>query len=208
MLQTQTVEPGTLSLLERLMDIPELRSFGLVGGTALSLRFGHRISVDLDLFSNEKFENVTIKNSLTKIFGSDFENRKSTPMFGIFCFIEGVKVDIIRYPHPLIRPLETIAGIRMYSNEDIIAMKVQAILSPAKKKDFWDVSELLKHYKVKDFIDLHQKKFSTQNLLISVPQAISYFSDAEESEDPVSLKGQTWPKTQKFIQKKVAKYLR
>lgn len=208
MLQTQTVEPGTLSLLEKLMDIPELRSFGLVGGTALSLKFGHRISVDLDLFSNEKFENVNIENSLTRVFGSDFENRTSTPMFGIFCFIEGVKVDLIRYPNPLIRASETLAGIRMYSNEDIIAMKVQAILGRAKKKDFWDVAELLKHYTVKDFIDFHHEKFSTQNLLISVPQAISYFSDAEESEDPISLKGQTWPKIQKLIQKKVAEYLK
>jgi hypothetical protein len=60
---------------------------------------------------------------------------------------------------------------------------------------------------VKDFIDFHQEKFSTQNLPISVPQAISYFSDAEESEDPVSLKGQTWTKFQKLIQKKVAEYL-
>jgi predicted nucleotidyltransferase component of viral defense system len=190
------------------MDIPELRSFGLVGGTALSLKFGHRISVDLDLFSNEKFENVNIENSLTRVFGSDFENRTSTPMFGIFCFIEGVKVDLIRYPHPLIRTSETLAGIRMYSNEDIIAMKVQAILGRAKKKDFWDVAELLKHYTVKDFIDFHHEKFSTQNLLISVPQAISYFSDAEESEDPISLEGQTWPKIQKLIQKKVAEYLK
>ncbi len=207
MLQTQTVEPGTLSLLEKLMDIPGLRSFGLVGGTALALKFSHRISVDLDLFSNERFENVTIENSLTRVFGSDFENRTSTPMFGVFCFIEGIKVDLIRYSHPLIRPSETIADIRMYSNEDIIALKVQAILGRAKKKDFWDVAELLKHYMVKDFIDFHQEKFSTQNLPISVPQAIYYFSDAEESEDPVSLKGQTWTKFQKLIQKKVAEYL-
>jgi len=190
------------------MDIPELRSFGLVGGTALSLKFGHRISIDLDLFSHKDFNNLEIIESLKNQFGDDFEVEQKPPQFGIFCFIEGVKVDIIRYPHPLIRPLETIAGIRMYSNEDIIAMKVQAILGRAKKKDFWDVAELLKHYKVKDFIDFHHEKFSTQNLLISVPQAISYFSDAEESEDPVSLKGQTWPKTQKFIQKKVAEYLR
>lgn len=65
----------------------------------------------------------------------------------------------------------------------------------------------MKHYMVKDFIDFHQEKFSTQNLPISVPQAISHFSDAEESEDPVSLKGQTWTKFQKLIQKKVAEYL-
>lgn len=190
------------------MQVPELKGFGLVGGTALSLKFGHRISIDLDLFSTEKFENSEIERSLAREFGSDFENRTSTPWFGIFCFIEGVKVDLIRYSHPLMRPIENLEGIRMYSNEDIIAMKVQAILGRAKKKDFWDVAELLNHYTVADFVRFHQVKFSTQNLLISVPQAITYFSDAEESENPKSLKGQTWPKIQKVIQKKVAEYLR
>ena len=42
MLYFETVEPGTLSLLKELMTIPELRSFSLVGGTALSLQYGHR----------------------------------------------------------------------------------------------------------------------------------------------------------------------
>jgi predicted nucleotidyltransferase component of viral defense system len=190
------------------MDIPELRSFGLVGGTALSLKFGHRISVDLDLFSHEHFNNEVIIESLKNEFGNEFIVEQKPPRFGIFCYLKDVKVDLVRYPHPLIRPSESIDGIRMYSNEDIIAMKVQAILGRAKKKDFWDVAELLKHYTVKDFIDFHQEKFSTQNLLISVPQAISYFSDAEESEEPFSLKSQTWPKIQKFIQKKVADYLK
>jgi hypothetical protein len=43
------------------MRIPELEHFCLVGGTALSLRYGHRISVDLALFCNEKFQNEQIK---------------------------------------------------------------------------------------------------------------------------------------------------
>jgi hypothetical protein len=37
MLQIETVEPGTFSLLEKLQAIPELKDFFLVGGTALSL---------------------------------------------------------------------------------------------------------------------------------------------------------------------------
>lgn len=45
MLQTQTVEPRTLEILRNLMAMPELSDFYLVGGTALSLQFGHRISV-------------------------------------------------------------------------------------------------------------------------------------------------------------------
>ena len=55
MLYTQTVEPGTFALLKQLLDMPELASFSLVGGTALSLVYGHRISIDLDLFSDIKF---------------------------------------------------------------------------------------------------------------------------------------------------------
>ena len=52
------------------------------------------------------------------------------------------------------------------------------------------------------------EKFSTQNLFITVPQAISYFTDADESEDPISLKGQTWEKIKTEIQKKISNYLR
>lgn len=208
MLQTQTVEPRTLSLLERLMQIPELKDFGLVGGTALSLKFGHRISVDLDLFSHKPFENQSMIEVLKHHFGDRFITEQKPPQFGIFCYLEDVKVDIVHHPHPLIRPTELLDEIRMYSNEDIIAMKVQAILGRAKKKDFWDVAELLNHYTVADFVNYHQEKFSTQNLLISVPQAITYFSDAASDEDPISLKGQTWPKIQKSIQGKVSEYLR
>ena len=51
MLHFETVESNTLSILNELMNMPELMEFSLVGGTALSLLYGHRISVDLDLFS-------------------------------------------------------------------------------------------------------------------------------------------------------------
>ncbi|MCK5703650.1 MAG: nucleotidyl transferase AbiEii/AbiGii toxin family protein [Cyclobacteriaceae bacterium] len=54
MLYQKAVEPNTLSLLKKLQQIPELYSFYLVGGTALALKFGHRISIDIDLFG-EKF---------------------------------------------------------------------------------------------------------------------------------------------------------
>ena len=50
MLQTQAIEPGTFSVLKKLMDLPSLQDFCLVGGTALSLKYGHRISIDIDLF--------------------------------------------------------------------------------------------------------------------------------------------------------------
>ena len=87
-------------------------------------------------------------------------------------------------------------------------MKIQAILGRGKKKDFWDIAELLKQYTVSDFVKNHKQKYSTQNLLISIPQVMVYFQDADEDENPVSLKSQTWEKVQKSIQKKIAEHLR
>ncbi len=44
-------------------------------------------------------------------------------------------------------------------------------------------------------------------LAISIPNAITYFADADESETPVSLKNQTWTDIKKGIQKIVRGYL-
>ena len=56
MLKYETIYPGTLELLKSLMVFPALKDFYLVGGTALALHLGHRMSVDLDLFSNSEFD--------------------------------------------------------------------------------------------------------------------------------------------------------
>lgn len=48
MLQDEAVAPSTLELLKKLMLIEEFSGLRLFGGTALALRFGHRMSIDLD----------------------------------------------------------------------------------------------------------------------------------------------------------------
>ncbi len=53
MLQTRTVAPFTLGLLKKLMSLPHIEQFFLVGGTALALKMGHRESIDLDLFTTQ-----------------------------------------------------------------------------------------------------------------------------------------------------------
>ncbi|WP_344849038.1 nucleotidyl transferase AbiEii/AbiGii toxin family protein [Pedobacter jeongneungensis] len=45
-----TVNQLLKNTLLELMQAPELAAFRLVGGTALSLYLGHRLSVDIDLF--------------------------------------------------------------------------------------------------------------------------------------------------------------
>ena len=45
-------------------------------------------------------------------------------------------------------------------------------------------------------------------LAISIPNAITYFVDADESETPVSFKTQTWEGVKKGIGRAVSDYLR
>jgi hypothetical protein len=208
MLHTETVEPGTLSLLKDLMNLSSLRPYSLVGGTALSLRYGHRSSVDLDLFCHEKLDFQQIIIELESTFQNRFVYKQQQTQFGIFCFIDDIKVDIVHYPHKPISEFVIEDKIRMYSSADISAMKIQDIMGRAKKKDFWDLYELLHHYTLQKIIDWHKLKYPSQMLAISIPHAITYFVDADESETPVSFKNQTWESVKKGISKAVSEYLR
>ena len=53
MLRKETIGVSTLELLKTLLKDELLKDFFLVGGTALALQIGHRISIDLDLFTEE-----------------------------------------------------------------------------------------------------------------------------------------------------------
>ena len=208
MLQTQAIEPGTLSILERLMELSSLKDFYLVGGTALALKYGHRLSIDLDLFSNKGFNKEFILSQLTQTFGDHLMYQNTRAQWAIFCYVHNVKVDIIHYQHPQIAAAEIFGKLRTYNSLDLMAMKVNAILGRGKKKDFWDMAELLQHYTISECIEAHSKKYPSQQILISIPNALTYFVDADESEEPVSLKGQTWASVKKSIQKKVSEYLK
>ncbi|MBN8578517.1 MAG: nucleotidyl transferase AbiEii/AbiGii toxin family protein [Cyclobacteriaceae bacterium] len=181
------------------MAIEQLNSFYLVGGTALSLRYGHRTSIDLDLFSDKPFDNSQIAKSIRKEIPS-FSYRSDESAIGVFGFIDGIKIDLIKHHFfPRISEIVDEDGIRFYGDDDIIAMKIMAILKRAQKKDFWDMAELLQHYPLSHCIDCYLRKYPDNQIQISVPMALTYFADAEESDEPVSLKGQTWKGVQRQI---------
>ncbi len=208
MLQTKTVEPSTLAVLNRLMQVKELKDFSLVGGTALALMYGHRISVDIDLFNHLPFDNQQIIATLENEFKEDFFLQVNKEKFGIFCFIDSIKIDIIKHPHDLIANTVTIENIRMYDVKDIAAMKISAILGRGKKKDFWDLYELLKHFSFAEIIGYYFEKFPKQQLAISIPYAITYFDEADESETPICLNNLTWDEVKQNIKKGVREYLK
>ena len=50
MLHYETIYPNTLELLKKIQSLDMFKESRLVGGTALALQLGHRVSIDLDFF--------------------------------------------------------------------------------------------------------------------------------------------------------------
>lgn len=204
MLQTQTVTGAALDLLKTLMAMPELASFALVGGTNLSLRFGHRRSIDIDLFTNDSFHPETLYNQILTRFPDTILASQSETM--LFLYIDDVKTDVVLLPYPYLQPVEVIEGIRFVSVPDIAAMKLSAIARRGVKKDFWDIAELLDSYSIAEMISFYKAKYSSHDILHLV-RSLVYFEDAEMQKDPEPLKKMTWKKVKKKVQLAVQQFI-
>jgi hypothetical protein len=142
-LYTAAVPDALLDLLRELMTDPRLRAFHLVGGTALALRFGHRQSIDIDLFTAHPFDAPSIGKWLESTYPAiEIVTHETT----VLTRINGIKVDLIAHQYPLIDPPESLDNIRFLSVKDIAAMKLNAIANRGSKKGFWDYALLLEHF--------------------------------------------------------------
>jgi hypothetical protein len=199
MLQIKSVSPKLLELLNSLMKEPLLSSYFLVGGTGLALQFGHRKSIDIDLFGLDPFDKEQLRQTLIK-FGQVEVLASSPRMF--LCVIEGIKLDIVYYDYPLLEKLVEIDGIRIASDKDIAAMKLNAIAGRGRKKDFVDLELLLDHYSLKDMLGFYKIKFNQQSDFM-VMKSLSYFEDADYDLDPEMLIEFNWGKTKEKILKEL-----
>lgn len=193
----EAVSPDLMAALYAMMADDRLDAFHLVGGTALALRWGHRRSIDIDLFSATHFESEPLSEYLVQTFRMD---RIETGPDTVRGFIQGIKVDLLAHVYPLISPLETIEDIRMAGLPDIAAMKLNAIANRGSKKDFWDYAALLKHFRHREMLAFFAEKYSANNLW-HAEKSVLYFDDAENEPDPLDLSGNTWGTVKESIRK-------
>ncbi len=196
-LREDAVPAPLLELLQKLMQEDLLSPFCLVGGTALALRLGHRVSVDIDLFSDKAFDVQPITGMLRDTF---FIQALETAQNTVRGEVGGIKLDIISHRYPTIGTPTTVDGIRMASLEDIAAMKLNAIANRGSKKDFWDYAELLTLFSRDEMLAFFAKKYSDENVWY-VEKSLSYFDDAESEPSPRDLRGRIWGDVKKAVLK-------
>lgn len=183
------------------MSLEALRSFYLVGGTSLALQLGHRVSIDLDLFTTEPFD----KSELMDLLNAHFEDvsLESEGPSMLITNINQVKVDFVKMGYPILFPVLEIEGIRMLNIQDIAPMKLKAIAQRGSKKDFYDIYFLLDLLPLPEMLRLFSEKFKQQEIF-HVIKSLTYFEDAEQYAYPKVFDAKvTWKKVKNRVFKAV-----
>lgn len=203
-LHTRAIHAPTLELLMELMNVPELRAFALVGGTALALYKGHRISLDVDLFTQAPFDAELLFAEIRSLLAPQRNvQRISIARNTLNLSLDGIKTDLLRFDYPLLEPIDTIDGIRLFSLPDIAAMKLSAIAGRGAKKDFYDLDCLLREYTLRDLFAWFEAKFGGD--MFHLRKSIVYFDDADTEPEPVSLHNVSWNEVKSRIRAAAAK---
>ena len=200
MLSYHTVEPCTLELLKKLSSEDFLSEARLVGGTALALQYGHRMSVDLDFFGNICGDEIDLKGQLKEI--GKLAVIKESKNINIF-LLDGIKIDIVNYAYPWIDDAVQEGSFVLASPRDIAAMKINAIEGRGTKKDFIDLYFLLKHYSLQELLNFYARKYPEYSLFRAL-MSLTYFEDAENQYFPKMFVNVEWEEIKECIRREVA----
>jgi len=186
--------------LDLLIKSSATKGFYLAGGTALYLKYHHRISEDFDFFTYPDVD-FSILQLQKKIEGipAKIEYLLSDEDT-LIVLINDIRFSFFSYKYPLLKPTIKLADIPIdiASDEDIACMKVVAIAQRGSKKDFYDLWFLMKrhNWSLKYVIELAKTKYPSLSIGV-ILKSIIYFEDAEkESYEDIDKK---WSEIKEFF---------
>jgi len=205
MLHQNAVPPATLGLLKNISELSQLKSFALGGGTSIALRLEHRLSVDLDFFTNTEFDTQSLFLAITKKFPSSellFE-KNQTMLFSI----DDIKVDFVLYPFPWLKSFVVTDGIQLLDLVDIVPMKLQAASNRNAKKDYWDIAALLKLYSLDKMLNIFKQKFPQVDIAFII-HSLTDFEKADSEPDPDTFNNTSWEEVKAHLISAVAEFIK
>jgi hypothetical protein len=197
------------AVLDRLTGLGPLAAFYLAGGTALTLRHGHRRSVDFDFFREDPFDAQGLARAVEDRVAV-FE-RLPSGEHTLYVRLEGVTASFFRYPHALLDAPEPSAwGFGLASDRDIAAMKLEAIAGRGARKDFVDLWLLCNQgLSLESTFDLFERKFGAgRTERYHRLRALAYFDDAEKQPMPDMLLPCDWTAVKAFFAEESTRLLR
>ena len=171
--------PGVLSVLKALASVLPHDRYYLAGGTALALLEGHRVSIDVDVFTPQLDDPQQLLHDLEAEVSGISDAVLGTG--AVYLEIADVHVSLIAYRYPLIKA-ELVTDpdlLPLAHRDDIAAMKLAAITARGTRKDFIDMWTLVsRHESLEYYLRCFEAKFRHRDLG-HVLRSLTYFNDAE-----------------------------
>ncbi|MDO8664799.1 MAG: nucleotidyl transferase AbiEii/AbiGii toxin family protein [Candidatus Liptonbacteria bacterium] len=144
--------------------------FYWTGGTALAFfHLHHRLSYDLDFFSDKAFSYEEILKFIQHLSKKiDLKKIEQKKIFDRWEFIirnkENVKIEFARYEFKNLKPRKIWHGIFVDSLEDMATNKTMAMIDRHEPKDVFDIYFLLRQnfFKPQTLLNLVEKKFGVK----------------------------------------------
>lgn len=182
--------PHTTAIFDAVCHLDCIRDYVLVGGTALSLQIGTRLSEDLDFMSWRKSKNekrevdwYSIKTELEGI--GNVESVDLLDFNHVVFVVDGVKISFYASPNysPLKNTVSLAGNLRLADRTAIGAMKMEVLLRRSKFRDYYDIYSLLEAGEnLHEMIDLALKYsghvLKSKNLLAMLTKSDRFIVDS------------------------------
>ena len=166
----KAVSDALRSLIAELSNLESLSPFALGGGTNLAIRYNHRESVDIDLFSAtivgyEGLHQIA-EQCREKFAGQVLYLTIEDPGYGEqFCFIKAlikggetaIKVEVLQNIQ-MLYPAEPFAGLRLIPMHDMGLLKLDSLAARHARKDVYDLDTITDSISLTELMQSLKKK--------------------------------------------------
>lgn len=156
----------------------------LAGGTGLTVHLHHRVSRDLDFMLERDEDLEQLREALEEVgrFGVTYQDGGT-----LNGMLDGTKVQLLRAAdQKMLRRATVVAGIRVASVEDILAMKLKVIMDRGEMRDYFDLMEIDRGaVRVEEGIALFLEKYhprESDQTVTAVVRSLAYLDDV--ADDP------------------------
>jgi hypothetical protein len=179
-----------VTILKEIYQLPLPPDTYLAGGTAVALYLGHRISIDIDLFTEKEFYSGPIILSLKERHVIEVVSATEKDTF--VANINKVRLSLFRYPYSLLEPTNYNPDLKIHiaSPLDIAVMKVVAIVQRGTAKDFVDLRAIISVYELSlQFLisQIHKKYGVSEEYSYQINKSLVFFDDAVKGLGDVTL---------------------
>jgi len=114
--------------------------------------------------------------------------------------VKDIRLGFYGYGYPLVKPLVDTEDVRLASMEDIALMKLDALLSRAMRKVFYDLYFICQKIPLRRLLDLAPQKYpSVRDFETQTVKRLIYFENAEQDADSIMLQPITWAAVKEYF---------